>query len=776
MRRVRTMLVCLLCALAATAVAAAGASASTGAASWGGNAEGQLGNGTTSNSNLPGPVSGLTEVTAVSAGGGHSLALLGNGTVMAWGANGKGQLGNGTTTSSDVPVAVSGLTGVKAISAGGSFSLALLSNGTVMAWGENTHGQLGNGTIANSDVPVAVSGLSAVTAVGAGANHGLALLSNGTVMAWGDDAAGQLGNGTTNNGELLPVAVSGLSGVTGVSAGESHSLALLGTGGVMAWGADGSGQLGNGTTTNSNVPVAVSGLSGATSVSAGANHSLAVLSTGTAMAWGSNTDGQLGNGTTTGSDVPVAVSGLTEAIAISGGGHHSLALLSSGHVMAWGSNAEGQLGTGGSTGSHVPVAVSGLNEVKGVDAGTFHSLAVGPQLPNVTGVSPNVGPSGGGTSVTITGTNFTGATSVRFGAIEATEVTVNSATMITAKSPAGSGVVDVTVTAPAGTSPHTTADQFSYLPTVTGVSPNTGPQAGGTSVTITGTNFSGTTAVRFGAINATEFTVNSPTMITAKSPAGFGAVDVTVVTPGGTSATSSADRFTYEGSPPEFGRCVKVATGTGLYGSSSCTSTGGEQKYAWLPGPGPKPTFTTKIKLDTKFSWQGVGGAELTCTAEKSSGQYTGPKTVGNVVVTLNGCLFAGSKCTTAGAREGEIITKSLAGELGIIKTSTEGPLHNQIGLDLKPATGEAMAEFSCGGVAGKWRGSVIVPVTTNKTVASMSLKYAATGGKQKPESFEGMPKDVIESSLGASAFEQSGWVLTTLLTNAEKMEVNSVV
>jgi hypothetical protein len=113
---------------------------------------------------------------------------------------------------------------------------------------------------------------------------------------------------------------------------------------------------------------------------------------------------------------------------------------------------------------------------------------------------------------------------------------------------------------------------------------------------------------------------------------------------------------------------------------------------------------------------------------------------------------------------------------LGIIKTSTEGLLHNQVGLDLKPATGEAIAEFSCSSVAGKWRGSVIVPVTTNKMAASMSLKYAATAGKQKPESFEGLPKDVIESSLGASAFEQSAWVLTTLLTSAEKIEINTVV
>ncbi len=140
MRRTRMLWRCLTCALAASAVLSTGASAaSNGAAAWGDNADGQLGNGTTVNSDSPVAISGLTEVAAISAGGDHSLALLSNGTVMAWGNNADGQLGNGTKTSSEVPVAVSGLSGVTAISAGGEHSLALLSNGTVMAWGDNAN-------------------------------------------------------------------------------------------------------------------------------------------------------------------------------------------------------------------------------------------------------------------------------------------------------------------------------------------------------------------------------------------------------------------------------------------------------------------------------------------------------------------------------------------------------------------------------------------------------------------------------------------------------------
>ena len=108
----------------------------------------------------------------------------------------------------------------------------------------------------------------------------------------------------------------------------------------------------------------------------------------------------------------------------------------------------------------------------------------------------------GGTTVTITGTVFTGATAVMFGSTAATSYVVNSATSITAVSPAGSaGTVDVTVTTPGGTSAISAADKFTYLaiPTVTGITPAAGPVAGGTTVTVTGTGFTGATVVKFGS-------------------------------------------------------------------------------------------------------------------------------------------------------------------------------------------------------------------------------------------------------------------------------------
>jgi len=625
-------------------------------------------------------------------------------------------------------------------------------------------------------VPVAVSGLTGVTAISAGGSHNLALLSNGTVMAWGDNAVGQLVNGTVNNGELTPVAVSGLSGVIAIGTGASHSLAVISGGAVEAWGENKRGQLGNGTTTNSDVPVAVSGLTEVSAVSGGGFFSLALHSNGTVSSWGSNTHGQLGNGTTTDSSVPASVSELTGVTAISAGGADGLALISGGTVKSWGANAAGELGLGESGGKTVPTAIAALHQVTGIDAGSVHSLAVGPFLPTVTAFSPTEGPPSGGTRVTITGTNLAGATAVKFGAANATSFKVEFATSISAISPAGAGGVDVTVTTPEGPSAASPEDAFSYLPKVTGVAPNSGPQAGGTTVTITGTNLAGATAVKFGANNATSFKVESATSISAVSPSGFGVVDVTVTTPGGPSVANPSDQFTYGHLPPEFGRCVRVALGTGVFGSASCTVAGGEQKYEWRGGPPAKAKFTTKIKIGTTFSWAGVGGTELTCSGEKSGGEYTGPKTVSGVTITLTACVLASAKCESAGAKQGEIVTSMLDGELGVIKTSTEGAVKNEIGLDLKPASGPAIAEFSCGTIPDVWRGSVIVPVKANKMLGAETLKFSAKGGKQKPEAFEGQGKDIIESSLGEASFEQSGWTVTTTMSNLEKVEVNSVV
>jgi alpha-tubulin suppressor-like RCC1 family protein/phosphodiesterase/alkaline phosphatase D-like protein len=642
---------------------------------WGSDSKGQLGNGTTEASFLlPVAASGLSEVTAVAAGEWHSLALLSNGTVEAWGENETGELGDGTTTNKDVPVQVGGLSEVTAIAAGEKDSFALLKNGTVMAWGYNGYRLgIGLGGPENcpgpgscSRKPVLISGLQEVTAIATGGDHSLALLKNGTVMAWGRGQLGELGDGSTEL-SAVPVAVTGLSEVVGIAAGSDHSLALLKNGKVMAWGGNYRGQLGTGTTTGpetcggtacSTKPVEVSGITEAAALAAGSGHSLTLLKGGTVKAWGYNHSGQLGNGTTENSDLPVAVSGLSEVTGIAGGYEHSLARLGSGSAEAWG---EGDLGDGTMNNSAIPVAVKGVREVAAVSGGRLHSLAVGALIPvpTVTKVEPNQGRASGGTSVTITGTNLLGATSVKFGSTAAASFTVHSETSITAVSPAGTGTVDITVAIPGAESPTGAADQFSYAPAVTGVEPRYGPASGATSVTIIGSNFNEVTAVKFGAASAASFKVESETKITAVSPSGVGAVDVTVTSAGGTSAAGAADQFSYSpsvtGLEPSYG---PKAGGTSVTISGTNFSEVTAVRFGSTNAKKYTVNSTTSITATSPAGAGGpvdvtvttAGGTSATSTADQFSYgptiakiEPTGGTGEGGTLVTVTGANLTGA-------------------------------------------------------------------------------------------------------------------------------------
>src|SRR5450759_3836047 len=154
---------------------------------WGGNQYGQLGDGTTTNRLTPVPVSGLTSgVVAVTAGYYHTCAVTSGGAVQCWGNNANGRLGDGTTTDRLTPVAVSGLTsGVMAVTAGIQQTCALTNGGAVQCWGGNTWGQVGDGTTTDRWTPVAVSGLtSGVVAVASGLYHSCAVTSAGA-QCWG---------------------------------------------------------------------------------------------------------------------------------------------------------------------------------------------------------------------------------------------------------------------------------------------------------------------------------------------------------------------------------------------------------------------------------------------------------------------------------------------------------------------------------------------------------------------------------------------------------------
>ena len=309
--------------------------------------------------------------------------------------------------------------------------------------------------------------------------------------------------------------------------------------------------------------------------------------------------------------------------------------------------------------------------------------------PSVSSISPATGPTSGGTVVTITGsgfteTSFTGyvtpdVTVIEFGTTPTASFTVDSATTITAVSPAGnSGTVDVTVMTPGGTSMPAVSDRFTYSstpvapPTVTELSLNRGPAAGGTSVTITGTGFSSATAVDFGAIPATNVIVVSATKITAESPAGNGTVDVTVTNPGGSSATSPADQFVYTGphTPPSITNISAIVgpviggtritiTGTNLtnvaaveFGTTPATSIISDSASQIVvvspavPSPGGVPVvvITSNGQASSPESFSYVSSPTVSGVSP-----VKGPVT-GGEWVTITGTSFTGVAPSTFGA------------------------------------------------------------------------------------------------------------------------------
>ncbi|MDA8066155.1 MAG: IPT/TIG domain-containing protein [Thermaerobacter sp.] len=256
--------------------------------------------------------------------------------------------------------------------------------------------------------------------------------------------------------------------------------------------------------------------------------------------------------------------------------------------------------------------------------------------PTVTGVNPDMGSVSGGTQVTITGTNFNGATKVDFGSNAAASFKVISDTSVTATSPPGSVLADVTVTTPLGTSPKSTADEFLYTsplfptPTVTAISPVSGPAVGGTPVTITGTYFGVGQTVKFGSNAATAVTVKTSTSLTAVSPAGTGTVDVTVTSPGGTSATSNADKFTYTtpGTPAPTVTAISPVSGPAA-GGTQVTVTGTNLTGATTVDFG-SGNPATKVSVNS-------AGTQITATAPPGTG------TVDVLVTTPGGTSATGS-------------------------------------------------------------------------------------------------------------------------------------
>jgi alpha-tubulin suppressor-like RCC1 family protein len=868
-------------------LASASAQAASTFTDWGSNDEGLLGDGISSGPETCGglacstvPLAGneLSGVKAISSGGYHSLALLANGTVVAWGENRHGDLGDGNTISSDVPVPVSGLSGVAAVAAGGEatneFSLALLKNGTVMAWGANIDGALGDGTEVDSDIPVAVTGLTGVTAISAGTDSAMALLKNGTVMAWGENGEGQLGDGTDNGPEtceeatrycsVTPVAVSGLSDITAISAGYYQNEALTVSGTVMIWGGNEVGDLGVGTSTGPEVclrrycsmkPVSVSGLSGVTAIAAGGWHSLALLSDGTVMAWGDNESGELGDGlggpaggpekceSNACSTVPVPVSGLTGVTAIAAGeDNSSLAVLSSGGVSAWGENNYGDLGNGtwGSA-SYTPVAVSDLSTATAATAGFGFSVAVatepGPtslteaaspitateeQL-NATvnangesmsecffewGTTPSYGkvvpcsalpPSGGTSPVNVDavlpslasnatyyarlvasgaghtyrggGGTFTTLLSSASGTSSDPSIPATATDgELSASAAGGTGTITVGdySAAPAGIPPYMSSGAF--------VDVHITPGSTFTSLEFTDCALNGGSQVSWNNAGVWE-------PVSSESAAFAGCV--TVFVNSGTRPSLAQMTGTVFGGVlptaalPGVGRCDKLAGERrdkhtiykGQYTNSSCTteSPTKQGQYEWVQAYA-KGAFKGKggvAKIET------VGKVKIACTGDTTAGHYTNEGLV--AMVTFSGCVTGTAKCETLGNAEGVIKTARLAGAIGF--TSKLKP---SVGVALKPASGSEpyFASFECAGTLERLEGTLNAEVgKVDKMASTLTVTLKQSKGKQTVQNLEGQSKTQLSLStgpIGSPHVEEVGVSDKSTETGEEALEIKA--
>jgi large repetitive protein len=387
--------------------------------------------------------------------------------------------------------------------------------------------------------------------------------------------------------------------------------------------------------------------------------------------------------------------------------------------------------------------------------GVIGSIAIcAAPLPTVNSLKPSTGPAGGGNSIAVVGSNLTGATAVTFGSTPATSFSVVSSGQINAVAPAGSGAVDVTVTTPGGTSPTVSGDIYKYVPSVTSVSPTSGPTTGGTTVTINGTGFTGATAVSFGGTAAT-FSVKSSSQITATAPAGSGTVDITVTTPGGTSATNAGDQYTYVAPPtvtrvspssgPATGGTSVAITGTNFTGATA-VSFGGTAATSFSVNSATSITATSPAgsgAVDVTVTIPGGGTSAKNASdvfkyvpAVTSVSPTSGP-TTGGTSVTINGAGFTGATAVNFGATAATTFTvnssskitatapKEAAGTVDITVTTPGGTTATSASDMYTYTTGPSVAAISP--TSGPTAGGTSVTITGANLDNPTAVKFGAT-------------------------------------------------
>ena len=306
-------------------------------------------------------------------------------------------------------------------------------------------------------------------------------------------------------------------------------------------------------------------------------------------------------------------------------------------------------------------------------------------------------------------------------------------------------------------------------PVFIGMTPNRTAAASEASVTISGSSLSGATQVMFGSRPAASFTVSSATSVTATAPqAAAQAVDVTVTTPGGTSATLPADRFFYT-EAPEFGRCPALKGGA--FSTGACAAAGSKSAYEWEP-----QLLQSGFGLSGKTSSiETIGHRSIACATVGGQGSYGGPRE-SSWQMTFSGCELSSQKCTSTGAADGEVRSAGLSGTLVWEQRSSK-----RVALLLSPQqSGGALLAMQCGSSAVEVKGSVVIPVKSGSMLGSQTLKFTATKGIQELSEYESSTGQLVPAYLEASApsagFERAALKLTLTQSNEEAVEINPVL
>lgn len=315
-------------------------------ACWGRNTYGQLGNGSREDSTAMVAVTGLSDAVELAAGTDFTCARRKSGAVACWGNDQDGQLGDGLGAKVGVwstrPSAVAGLSDATAIAAGDYFACALRRAGNVVCWGEGADGQVGAGGARAFPRPQAIAGVSEVVSLGAGGRHVCVAEHSGRVLCWGRNTEGQLGDGG-NASRYAARPVQGLADAQAVVGGGRHTCASRRGGGLSCWGDGAQGQLGlPGHVDRQRTPKALSGLSGVRRMVAGDQHTCALVSAGDVRCWGDNADAQI-DASRRPQPVPHKLAGVRGVVDVAAGRRHTC-VISGEKVYCWGLAERGALG------------------------------------------------------------------------------------------------------------------------------------------------------------------------------------------------------------------------------------------------------------------------------------------------------------------------------------------------------------------------------------------------------------------------------------------------